>query len=158
MGGWPRPLTLRGHEKKRRVPRPSYSLRRAGTTDDGSSAACAARGRNEISGHQRAAGNTSARKSRALASPQAAFANFQRLATRPQRLAPGLNHLAKMTSVLLGVTPFVPSSYNESVMLTVPDAVQEPQFASARVLAALLSVSAALSGKLALALASQPLR
>jgi hypothetical protein len=49
-------------------------------------------------------------------------------------------------------------SYNEPVMSTVRDAAQESQFAFARVLAALSSVPAALSGKLTFAIAPQPLR
>jgi len=56
-----------------------------------------------------------------------------------------------------GVTPFIPSSYNDLVMSTVRDAAQQiqfAQFASARVLAALLSVSAALPGESAVAIAA----
>lgn len=54
-------------------------------------------------------------------------------------------------------------SYNETVMSMVRDAAQESQFASSlftpvRVLAALSSVPAALSGKLTFAIAPQPLR
>jgi hypothetical protein len=49
-------------------------------------------------------------------------------------------------------------SYNEPVMSTVRDAAQKSQFAFARVLAALSSVPAALSGELTFAIAPQPLR
>jgi hypothetical protein len=62
-----------------------------------------------------------------------------------------------------GVTPRSASSYNVLVMPIVSDAAQplqiaSAQLASARVLAALSSVSAALSGCSAFAPAPQPLR
>ena len=62
-----------------------------------------------------------------------------------------------------GVTPQVASSYNESVMSTVRDASKDFKFASfsiasARVLAALSGVSAALSGEPAFATTPQPVR
>ena len=65
--------------------------------------------------------------------------------------------------LLKGVPLFRPSSYNESVMSTVSDAAHETQFASssitsARVLAALLGVPAALPGESAVTFASQPVR
>jgi hypothetical protein len=46
------------------------------------------------------------------------------------------------------------SGYNDLVMLIDPDAAEQSQFAPARVLAALLSVSAALPGELAFAFTS----
>jgi hypothetical protein len=58
----------------------------------------------------------------------------------------------------LGVTKLTASSYNQSVMPTVTDAMQESKFASARVLARLPRVSAALSVCPAIASASQPVR
>src|SRR6266851_10040165 len=58
----------------------------------------------------------------------------------------------------LGVTKLTASSYNQAVMPTVTDAMQEFQFASARVLARLPRVSAALSVCPAIASASQPVR
>jgi hypothetical protein len=57
-----------------------------------------------------------------------------------------------------GVTAFISSRYNDLVMSTVSDAAQSTQFASARVLAALFSVPAALSGESAFATASQSFR
>ncbi|MGC1463514.1 MAG: hypothetical protein WA802_15025, partial [Terracidiphilus sp.] len=57
-----------------------------------------------------------------------------------------------------GVTGRIAASYNVLVMSTVNDAAQQTQFASARVLAALLSVPEALSGKFAFPPASQSLR
>jgi len=63
----------------------------------------------------------------------------------------------------MGVTAFLPSGYNRSVMSTVSDAAQVSQFASpscaiGRVLAALSGVPATLSGESAFALPPQPLR
>jgi len=58
----------------------------------------------------------------------------------------------------LGVTNLTASSYNQSAMPTVTDAMQESQFASARVLARLPRVSAAVSVCPAVASASQPVR
>src|ERR1700727_298266 len=68
-----------------------------------------------------------------------------------------------ISSLLKGVTRRVRSRYNQLVMSTVCDAAEKPQFASSlfkfgRVLAALLSVPAALSSELAVTSASQPLR
>jgi hypothetical protein len=53
-----------------------------------------------------------------------------------------------------GVTPLAPPRYNDPVMSMVSDAAQQTQFASARVLAALPGVPAALSVKFAFAPAS----
>ena len=71
--------------------------------------------------------------------------------------------LSSTTSYQRGVTAFMLSSYNQSVMSTVRDAAQESQFASSflaagRVLAALPGVPAALSGESAVAIAPQPVR
>jgi hypothetical protein len=59
---------------------------------------------------------------------------------------------------LMGVTPFTASSYNVEVMSIAADGPEESQFASARVLAALPRVPAALPGKFAFAFAPQSLR
>ena len=60
------------------------------------------------------------------------------------------------TEVMKGVTPAGGSGYNEEGML--PDAPSEAQSALARVLAALPGVPAPLSGSVAFAGASQPVR
>jgi len=69
----------------------------------------------------------------------------------PLRFAP-----VGMTVRILGVTPAVCTGYNEAGMLT--DAPSEAQFAPARLLAAIFSVPAPVSGSVALAGASQSVR
>jgi hypothetical protein len=101
--------------------------------------------------------------------------NFQQLARRLNELAKGtagsssegqasrgrLSPQEPFTHILRyqrGVTAFISSGYNDLVMSTVSDAAQPIQFAFARVLAALLSVPAALSRESAVASASKSVR